>query len=146
MTIDRIAKELQLLFWIYNVCVALLAIAFESGFIDVGSSAGDKNTEFLVLTVVELVTIGLIPCALRLFKFGKVISALKNRREGALRRFAILRLAMLEVPLLLNVVFYYVFMEASFGYMAMILVLCLAFVYPGKGRCYRELDITDADK
>lgn len=145
MTIEKITKELQTLFWSVLVCSAVMAVIFELNIVESGILAGDKNVEFMALTILELITIVLIPCALRLFKFGKVRDALKEEHETALRRFSILRIALLEMPLLLNVFLYYMFMQPSFGYMAIIVLFCLAFVYPSKDRCNRELEIADGE-
>ena len=47
----------------------------------------------------------------------------------ALRRWGALRILMITVPLLLNTIGYYLFMNTTFGYMALILLICLPFVY-----------------
>ena len=51
---------------------------------------------------------------------------------------AILRLVLLGLPLLLNTFAYYAFMGVPFGYMAIILFLCLLFVMPTRNRYERE--------
>ena len=51
---------------------------------------------------------------------------------------AILRLVLLGLPLLLNTFAYYAFMGVPFGYMAIILFLCLLFVAPTRNRYERE--------
>lgn len=145
MTIEKITKELRVLFWSVLVCAAIIAAVYELGIAESGILAVSKDIEFMVLTAVELLTIITIPCALRLFKSNKVRKALADKREEALRRFSILRMFLLEGPLLLNVFLYYIFMQPSFGYMAIIVLFCLAFVYPSKDRCNRELDINDGE-
>ena len=42
------------------------------------------------------------------------------------------------LPMLINTFMYYQTMSPAFGYMAIILVLCLFFVYPSIGRCIEE--------
>ena len=37
---------------------------------------------------------------------------------------------MITVPLLMNTLLYYIFMNTAFGYMALILLICLPFIYP----------------
>lgn len=142
---EKITKELKVLFWSVLICAAIIVAVCELDIAESGILADNKDMEFIALTVVELLTIILIPCALRLFKFSKVKKAMTDGREKAFRRFCILRILLLEAPLLLNVFLYYIFMHTSFGYMAIILLFCLAFVYPSKDRCNRELDINDGE-
>ena len=80
----------------------------------------------------------LIP--LRLFKFGKVKNDLVSRKALALKKWGIIRLFLLGAPLLLDTLLYYTYMKATFGYLALILVLCLPFVYPSMDRCLTETE------
>ena len=119
-------------------------ILFETDILESGIMAGaDSQVEFAILTVMELLTIGCIPLALRLLKFKKIEADLQERHEEALLKWGVLRLSMLEVPLILNTICYYLFLNASFGYMAIILLLCMAFVYPTKEKCNVEAFMTE---
>ena len=55
-------------------------------------------------------------------------------------RWGIVRLCLLNVPMVINLVCYYLFVGAGFGYLAIILFLSLFFVYPSLSRCYNETD------
>jgi hypothetical protein len=70
-------------------------------------------------------------------------ATLQERHEEALLKWGVLRLSMLEVPLILNTICYYLFLNTSFGYMAIILLLCLPFVFPSRERCNSEAFLTD---
>ena len=119
-------------------------ILFETDILESGIMAGaDSQVEFAILTVMELLTIGCIPWALRLLKFKKIEADLQERHEEALLKWGVLRLSMLEVPLILNTICYYLFLNTSFGYMAIILLLCMAFVYPTKEKCNVEAFMTE---
>lgn len=48
------------------------------------------------------------------------------------------RMAMLAFLLVVNVVCYYLYMNASFGYMAIIAAISMLFIYPSIGRCKEE--------
>jgi hypothetical protein len=76
-------------------------------------------------------------------KFKKIEADLQERHEEALLKWGVLRLSMLEVPLILNTICYYLFLNTSFGYMAIILLLCMAFVYPTKEKCNVEAFMTE---
>ena len=119
-------------------------ILFETDILESGIMAGaDSQVEFAILTVMELLTIGCIPLALRLLKFKKIEADLQERHEEALLKWGVLRLSMLEVPLILNTICYYLFLNTSFGYMAIILLLCMALVYPTKEKCNVEAFMTE---
>lgn len=145
MTIEKIARVQLALFWSLLLTVAIMALAFELAAIGWQGMLAGGGTEFVLLAATELLTIVCIPCALRLFRFSRIRRTLAERREAALLRFGILRISLLMGPLLLNVLLYYLYMQPSFGYMAIVLLLCLAFVYPGKERCNRELDSADGE-
>lgn len=113
-----------------------LVVAFEMGVLPEGLLAGDKSQEFLWAALLELATICAIPAALRLFKFQCVERQLVSPR--ALRKWATIRLTMLGLPLLANALLYELFLNATFGYMAIILLLCLCFVVPTRARCEEE--------
>ncbi len=42
------------------------------------------------------------------------------------------------MPMLVNAVLYYVFMNVAFGYMAIILFLSTLFIFPTQERCEQE--------
>ena len=53
-------------------------------------------------------------------------------------KWGTIRLLILEVPMLVNTLLYYIYMNTTFGYMAIILLLCLPFVFPSLNRCLAE--------
>lgn len=126
----------------------LLAALFETDLLPVGMMAGTRHgTEFVAAIVMELLTIVAIPLALKLFKLRFVAKRLTS--PDALMKFGSLRLDMLTLPLLANTLLYYMYMNVAFGYLAIILLLCLFFVYPSMDRCRAEAggaDGTDEDK
>lgn len=126
MTVEKYLRNL----FIGTVAVPLLiATVYECDVLPTGVFAGKAQEEFLVVIIMELLTIVMIPLALRLFKAKDVE---RNVAEGdtlALRRWGALRILMITVPLLLNTIGYYLFMNTTFGYMALILLICLPFVY-----------------
>ena len=90
--------------------------------------------------MMELLTLGFAFLALRLFKFEKIKNDLVSRKETALKKWGTIRLALLGAPLLIDTLLYYTYMKATFGYLALILVLCLPFVYPSMDRCLSETE------
>ena len=100
-------------------------------------AGADANGEFLAAMVMELLTIAFIPFALKMFKLRYVASRLVS--PEALLRFGLARLALVVVPMLINTLLYYLYLNVAFGYLAIILALCLFFVFPTKDRCEAEM-------
>lgn len=118
----------------------VLVVLFETDVLPSGLMATEKQTEFLLTTLMELLTLASVYMALRLFKFEKVHQELVTRKADGLRRWGLIRLAILLLPMPLNTVLYYLFMNTTFGYMAIILAVCLPFVYPSEARCEAETE------
>ena len=117
----------------------LVVIVFETGVACDGLLAGvDNRSEFAVVMFMELLTIGVIPRALRLFRFRKIEQQLKQHHGEALKKWGVVRLLLIGVPMLVNTLLYYIYLNTSFGYLAIILALCLPFVWPTAERCEKE--------
>jgi hypothetical protein len=91
------------------------------------------------MSVMELVTIICIPVSLRLFKFTKVRKELAFSGKRALVKWGKIRLVILGSLFAMNILLYYLFMQSSFGYLAIIVFISMFFVYPGKTKCEEEL-------
>lgn len=137
---ERISKILMTEFCMALGLSLLIVVLFETDLLPAGWLAGEKSSEFVWAMVMELFTICAIPIALRLFRFGRVSAQLKVDPERALLRWGTLRLLLLCVPMFVNALLYYLYMATSFGYMGLILVLCLFFVYPSRRRCEIETE------
>ena len=118
----------------------VLVVLFETDVLPSGLMATEKQTEFRLTTLMELLTLASVYMSLRLFKFDKVHQELVTRKADGLRRWGLIRLAILLLPMPLNTVLYYLFMNTTFGYMAIILAICLPFVYPSEARCEAETE------
>ena len=126
MTVE---KYLRNLFWGTVAVPLLIATVYECDVLPTGVFAGKAQEEFLAVIIMELLTIVMISLALRLFKAKDVERKVAEGDTLALRRWGALRILMITVPLLLNTIGYYLFMNTTFGYMALILLICLPFVY-----------------
>lgn len=116
---------------IANVGVAVvIAALYELDILPSGMLAGRPQDEFLSTISMELITIVFIPVALRLFKTKDVEKRLEEGNIKAFRKWVLVRILMITVPLVLNTLLYYSFMNTTFGYMALILLICLPFIYP----------------
>ena len=116
---------------IANVGVAVvIAALYELDIQPSGMMAGRPQDEFLSTISMELITIVFIPVALRLFKTKDVEKRLEEGNIKAFRKWGLVRILMITIPLVLNTLLYYSFMNTTFGYMALILLICLPFIYP----------------
>ena len=134
----KISKQLTLVY-ILLVAIALAIVAlYELDVLESGVLADSKQTEFVALTVMELTSLAAAFIGLRLFKFRMIHNELVTNSEPAMLKWGLLRLLILEVPMVVNTYLYYIYMNTTFGYLAIILLLCLPFVMPTESRCLAE--------
>ena len=133
-------QRLLMILFITSIVLPLaMVVLFETGIIATGIMAGDTQSEFLLTSTMELVTLAFAFLSLRLFKFAYIHADLVNRQEKALLKWGYLRLLLIQAPLVINTLLYYLYMKPTFGYLAIILALCLPFVYPSMDRCMAEV-------
>ena len=133
----RTKKILHLLFWLPIAAALIVVAVFETNVILPGTLAGNEVTEYYVTMALELLTVAGLPLSLRLFKFPAVIRNLqadKSRYTG----FASLRLCVVSGLMLANTFLYYLFMQTTFGYLAIICLITMAFVFPSERRRQTE--------
>lgn len=129
---------LQFLFWIPVIIAITIALLYETETLIAGPLTDDKQLDYLAAIVMELAAIGLIPLALRMFKFKAIDNKLKAGKERALKTFGTVRILLLGIPLVIDTLLYYLLMNATFGYLALIILLCMAFIYPTAEKCEYE--------
>ena len=134
----KVSKLLMLVYTLLLVVTVGIIVLYESDILESGALADSKQTEFLAMTGMELSSLAAAFLGLRLFKFKKIHDALVTQKEPALLKWGMLRLLILEVPMVSNTYLYYIYMNTTFGYLAIILLLCLPFVFPSLSRCLAE--------
>ena len=117
------------------VISGLTVVLFETELLPSGILKSGGSDEF-VLT--ELVSICAIPFMLRLFRFEAIRKKLVSAE--ALLRFGMTRLLALCLPMVINTILYYLYMNVAFGYLAIVLLLALTFIVPTKARCESEIN------
>lgn len=116
-------------FWLPLLIAAVIAALCETGMLVLYGSVGDVEQYWTVLSM-ELLTIALLPLAAFLLKMQGVKADIKRHGSTALLRWSLLRLCMVGLPLVANTVLYYVFVNVSFGYLAIMGAVFMAFVRP----------------
>ena len=122
------------------VLVLMIVCLYETEVVVPGMLATDKQSEFLLTFLMELMTLGCAFLGLRLFKYEKIHQELTTGKAVALRKWGVVRLLILLVPLWADTLLYYLYMNTTFGYLGIILALCLPFVYPSMNRCEAETE------
>lgn len=125
--------------FLFMIIVSLLMVAlYETEVLEPIQLATGKMLDFVVAVIMEFVTIAVIPLALKLFSMKVIRRKLVAGKGDALLVWGTARLNMLCLPMLVDIFMYYQTMSPTFGYMAIILFLCLFFVYPSMERCVNE--------
>ncbi len=138
---EKTVKNLRMLFLCSLALALIIVLLYETEILLPGALALNNRLCFVVATIMELLTIAIIPFALRLFKFRKVNSKLtesETTRWENLLKYGSVRILLLAIPMIINVVCYYLFTLTAFAYMAIILFLCMFFVYPTVDKCIAE--------
>ena len=138
MNIKQVQRILMTNFLFMLLVAFLLVVLYETEILTANDIAANQTMMFGILVVMELTTIVVIPMALKLFSLKVIRRKLLAEKGDALLFWGTMRINMLCLPMLINTFMYYQTMSPAFGYMAIILVLCLFFVYPSIGRCVEE--------
>lgn len=134
----RISKNLTLIYILLTALTLAVIVVFETDMLELGLLAGENQSEFIFTFVMELVSLGAAFLGLRLFKFKAVHDDLIAHKERAMMKWGTIRLLILQVPMLADTLLYYMYMNTTFGYLAIMLLLCLPFVFPSLNRCLAE--------
>ena len=136
-------KNILLLFYCTMLLIAaVLYVLGDFLYVDMAVlSETSKTAMYIVQMVMILLTLGLVPLALRLFKFGFVHRQLVAQRESALLRWGLVRISILGLLLIINTILYYLYAyEPAFGYLAVMVLLCMPFILPTMSRCLSETE------
>ena len=127
--------------FVFAIVFALvIVVLFETDTMAAGLYAGETQSEFFWTFFMELLTLGCVFLGLRLFKFKKVHNELVAKKHYALGVWGTIRLMLLLAPMVANTYLYYLYMNTTFGYMAIIGLLCTPFVFPTMSRCEAEVE------
>lgn len=103
----------KIIFWALIALSAIMAILFETNILESGLWGGNDSVEFVVLTAVEILTVIIVPVAL------------KMKRSLA-------SICMICVPMAVYTLLYYMMLNTTFGYLALLMLVCTPFVKPLK--------------
>lgn len=148
MEIKRIVHRL----WVEYAIVWLLAIGLlllnETGVVEEGALAHDGRLCYVLQTATVLLTLCLIPVALKMFSLALDKRVKPLPRLEALRaycRWSEVRLAMLAVVVLIGLSVYYSTLSSIGGLCALVGLLATLFCLPGEARVKGELNLCDEE-
>ena len=137
---EKTINTLKTLFWAFIALAALIVVLFECEILLPGGLKLGEQAQFVVLSLMEVATLAVIPSALYLFKMKTVKRQLTDKKWEALKRYGTFRLTLLGVFLVLNTLLYYITgLNVAYGYMAIIVLIVMPFVFPSKSRCLDEV-------
>jgi hypothetical protein len=124
----------------------LLVVLYETGLYQEGLLAGNAQMEYILQSVSILLTIGLIPFALRMFNLNLVKRIKELPLQQALKSYqtwSLLRLALLFVPAIMALSFYYLTMNTTNLFCACMTLIATLFCVPSENRIKNELDLPE---
>ena len=124
----------------------LLVVLYETGLYQEGLLAGNAQMEYILQSVSILLTIGLIPFALRMFNLNLVKRIKELPLQQALKSYqtwSLLRLALLLVPAIMALSFYYLTMNTTNLFCACMALIATLFCVPSENRIKNELDLPE---
>ena len=144
--IKRILKWQIVAFILVWALPLVYALLHEAGVLSQGALAGDAQMEYIFQTIGILMTIVLIPFALRIFNLNLVKRIQELPLQQALKSYRIwadVRLALLLVPALINLQFYYLTLNNTGLFCAAMSLIASLFCVPSESRIKNELDLPE---
>lgn len=144
----KILFSLRASFIIQVLVAALLAAAYEMGWLAEGILSGNGEMEYILQTVGIMLMIILIPMALKLHTFKTVKARIKSGQPGFEKRYMLwseVRLYMLATPLYFNLVAYYAIINSTTSFCALISAVALLFTWPSQVRMENETDMVETE-
>ena len=124
----------------------LIVALYETGIYQKGIQAGNAQMEYILQCVSILLTLGLIPFALRMFNLNLVKRIKELPLQQALKSYQIwseVRLGLLFVTAILSLSFYYITMNTTNLFCACMAMIATLFCVPSESRIKNELDLPD---
>lgn len=132
-------------FW----CIPLLILMLgETNVLPLGIWVGNASTAYIANTIGILCMAFCVPMSLKIFSWVLTHKIDKLPLESAVRQYVLwnyLRLSLLELPVILNLVFYYLTMNNTGGLCTLIALVASFFCLPGESKVMTELHLDIKD-
>lgn len=143
--IETIVRKLKLQYGLFWAIPILLIIAYETDLLPVGRYADNPQMMYVLETVGILITVVCVPAALKLFSVVLKKRINEVHLNEALSKYVFwsgMRLAILEIAVMLNIIIYYLVFSNVGAFCALIALTASVFCLPGEKRMCEELKIT----
>ena len=97
-----ISKKLTVIYMSLAALSLVIILLYETDILTVGVLEEQKQSEFILTALMELISLGAAFLGLRLFKFKAVHNDLVSREESAMWKWGVIRLLILEVPMVVD--------------------------------------------
>lgn len=144
--IKKTLNQHKLAFILTWVLPLLCVVLGEAEVIENGQYQGNAQMEYILQSIGILLTIGLIPFALRIFSLNLVKRIQELPLTEALKsyqRWGEVRLFLIAVPALLNVQFYYLTLNTTGLFCAVMALIASLFCVPSENRLKNELNLPE---
>lgn len=132
---------LRIVYCTHLLTAVLLVAIFELQLLPTGMLAHDAATTYAMEMAGVVLTIISIPVALKMLNFPKFRALLKQQPERY-TSFSLIRLSILGAPLLYDTLaYYFTGLDATLGYLGLMVVVAFLFVWPSRGKMEYECDI-----
>ena len=139
----RTRNILMVLYWLLLLVAAGIYVCGEFLEVDMAWLSSDESRQMgiVVQMVMILLTLGLVPLALYLFKMKRIHASLVENPSVTLLKWGVVRILILGSLLMTNTLLYYMYgFEPAFGYLAVMVMLTMPFVLPTMSRCKAETE------
>jgi len=146
MTNQQILRRLRLEFILYVLLAALLMVLYETHVFVEGSLVGNASGVYVAESAGILLTIVLVPVALKSFHNALVRMVYMDDDEARRRcyvKWSEVRLAMFVAVVLVNLSVYYMTVDNMCGYCALIGAIASLFCWPTKEGVATELTMKE---
>ena len=137
--IQKVYKTTLFVWW-YSAILAIGIFVLVSFLFNDMIFIEDPQLDFIYLTAMELITLCVIPFALRLFKFKWVKKLIKQQGTKGLLDLKASQIVMLSGPMILNAIIYFINRQVAHFYLAVILFFFFFFLYPSHEKLFNELE------
>ena len=142
----------NILMTLYCLLLLIPAVIYFCGeFLEVDmavfTSEADKPVNYLLQMIMIMLVLTLMPLSLYMFKFKRIHSSLIATPAASLLKWGTIRILVLGSLLLSNTILYYVYgFESAFGYLAVMVMLSMPFIWPTMSRCKAETEEEPKDE
>lgn len=139
-------KTRNILMTLYCLLLIIPAVIYICGdFFEVDmavfTSETDKPINYVIQMIMIMLVLTLLPLSLYMFKFKYIHSSLIATPVATLLKWGTIRILVLGFLLLSNTILYYIYgFEPAFGYLAVMVMLAMPFIWPTMSRCKAETE------